>query len=484
MVLVCNQAHALSSRACPGHNGAVHASFLWAMSAFAFRHRWTAEALHRLGVPARWRRGSSAPEDLSDPDESAVLRWSLLQPECQLLAARVAAWNQGAFWLCFGAMLAALLAGAGSAWSVLGDGSRPVNVLWAVMVLLGMPSASLLLVFAVSVRGGGRGWSFGGWVLQIERWRARGKESAAVVEAWTRLAASGGALRPALQSVSHAVWVAALAGAMIGLLAAFSLRSYQFVWETTVLPDRVFVVLVQLLGAPGQVFGFAQPDAEAIAASIGEGLSAPDVRRAWAAWLIGVLCTLGIAPRLLLGSASTWKAWRAFRGARLDLQQPFFQQLLGQRASALMRLGASGGSTAVPLHRLARYAGQGEGSRLVALELPPGDVDDESWRDIPLHAVDDREAREAELDWLAAHPVQRLLVLLDARHSPDRSVSVWMAEASRHAAQTAVCLLGWGTAEPERQDAWREHLTAFGLGADAIRVDSRAAKVWLQAGSA
>src|SRR5690606_40190750 len=51
-----------------------------------------------------------------------------------------------------------------------------------------------------------------------------------------------------LSSITHAFWTAALAGSLTGLLLALSLRSYAFVWETTILPASVFAAVVQLLG--------------------------------------------------------------------------------------------------------------------------------------------------------------------------------------------------------------------------------------------
>lgn len=434
------------------------------MTVHDFSARWLAECLRIEGVAAEWQRsGAARIPDTTAGDEAALLDWAAAQPEAAAVRIQLHGWRRRAGWALLLMLLIVALAALVGAWGVLGDGLRPVNTLWTLVLLLGLPTLSLLGAVLLGFRRGGGGVSLGATAWQGMAWLGRLGSARIAAEALARLLTRGGVLPRLFATLSHLLWTAAMGGALLGLLLAFSLRSYQFVWQTTVLPESVFVAVVQTLGVlPGWV-GFAQPSAEAIAASSGGGLDDPAVRRAWASWLIGVLCVFGLLPRLLLLGLESSRWTRGLTQIRLPIHEAFYQQLLRQRAQLRSVMLPADSAAVLPRMRFQQYAGRGKGVWLVGLELPALralPVLDEQVHNL---RVDERDERRQLLDRLRAQPAERLLFAVEARQSPDRSLGGLMSETSQYSARTAVWLLDVETAPAERAAIWREFLESAEL---------------------
>src|SRR5690606_13096138 len=179
-------------------------------------------------------------------------------------------WLQGSRLALTALCLVAVLAGAGAALGALGDGSRPVNLLLALVALLGLNSLSFLfwlLSFAVGTPSGGT-WLGESW-LWLTRKLARGPDAALLPRALMELLNRGKALRWLLGGVSHALWSIALGSLLLTMLGILSARRYSFNWETTLLSPDAFVAITTTLGWLPAQLGFAMPSAAIIRASDG-----------------------------------------------------------------------------------------------------------------------------------------------------------------------------------------------------------------------
>lgn len=383
------------------------------------------------------------------------------------------------------AAVLALVFGFGAAAGVLGDGSRPVNVVWTLGGLLGVNLFSLLLwlvATALPVRGGThlRGGALGGVWLRVVAVLDRSPVAAAVLQALVGLTARTRIAQWGLGCVTHALWALALAGAVAGVLALLATRRYGFVWETTILPGELFVGLTTTLGALPSLAGFPVPDPATIVASGDAPMLDEAGRRAWAGWLIGALLAYGLLPRLLLALACGGLWLAALRRLRLDLARPGYARLRAVLMPDSERIGVSDPEPAImprPL-RHAAHAGASGTAALVALELG-SDVD---WPPAQLPAtldagrLDSREQRRAALSRFAADAPGRLLVAIDPRRTPDRGTLGLIAELAEHAADTRVWALGGDTA---RLALWREGLARLGFAPEALILDAAAAQCWL-----
>ena len=266
--------------------------------------RWLAESVRR-------REERSGP--LEDGDavvaaragggdvESRILRRAQLLGEREGLAAAIGLWTARARVATLLLVVVALGSGFGAAVAVLGDGMRAVNVVWALGGLLGVHLLSLmvwLVGLGLGERDGGgllgRAW------LGLSSRLAGAREMTDVTQALVDLLGPPRLLRWWLGAVTHAVWLAALAGAVVGLIVTLATRRYGFAWETTILPADVFVRAVRIVGWLPAQLGFAMPDADSVRASGDVALPGEAARIGWSSWLVGCVVAYGVVPRLLL----------------------------------------------------------------------------------------------------------------------------------------------------------------------------------------
>ncbi|MCB1907509.1 MAG: DUF2868 domain-containing protein [Rhodocyclaceae bacterium] len=383
-----------------------------------------------------------------------------------------------------GLLLAALATsgGAGLALAAVGDGGRPVNLVWALLGLLGMHGLSLLLWLGGNlVPAGGSGAALGRLWMRLLRRVPAARRIPELGEALARLLARDGLARWLFGMISHGLWALLLASALLALLTLFSLRRYGFVWETTILsPDTLALLVATVDGLP-RLLGLGAPAIDTLS-----GVQADAARAAWANWLMHCVALYGVLPRLLLW-AWCQRRWRA-AGERLALDMALPDNLLLRR-----RLMPDHGSGHVadpapagidhaqmpPAPRLEASAG----GALVAVELGP---------DLPwppdsgislkmLERVESRDDRRRALQALAADPPSRLLVVFDARLSPDRGSYALLAQLASHATRTAA----WLASDPAGGDGahlehWREGLAELGMSPSLILTDEAAAMLWLE----
>lgn len=457
----------------------------------SFESRWLAEAVRRR------EERSGAFEDgeavaaarVAGGDlESRIRRRAQQLGEREGLAAAITSWTARARLATLLLVALAFASGFGAAVAVLGDGTRPVNVVWALGGLLGVHVLSLLLWIAGLGLGGrdaggllGRAW------LGLSSRRAGAREMTDVMQALVGLLGPPRLLRWWLGSVTHAVWLAALVGAVVGLTVTLATRRYGFAWETTILPAEVFVRAVRLVGWLPTQFGFAMPDADAVRASGDAALSAEAARIAWSSWLLGCVVAYGVVPRLLLAGVC-FGLWRSGRSRlRLDVALPGYAVLVPRLLPASERIGvtdADPGRVAGPHVEKRRATGPGR-AVLVGLELarhsgwppplPPGATD--------AGVVDSREDRKRVVAALRVDPPARLLVACDARQSPDRGSLELIAELSRHANDSRILLVGAAQLDGSgRRQHWHDGLREIGVAPERIDENPTSALDWLGTG--
>lgn len=377
-------------------------------------------------------------------------------------------WRQGAHLALIALALFALVAGAGLAWSALGDGARPVNVFWSLGSLLSLHALTLagwLIGFAVM---GDSGGALGRIWLWMSGKLARDAQAVHMAPALMHTLGQRRLTRWGLGALVNGFWTLLLLASLAGLLLQFSARRYGFVWETTLLGSDTFVALTQALGwLPAQI-GFPVPDIDAIRASGGEMVTDEGVRQAWAGWLVGVLVVYGLAPRALLAVLCFVKWRNGTSRLRLDLDAPGYRLLRDRLRPSSERLGISDDAPdALHTQRAGSRMGAAEGAVIVGIELD----DAHTWPPhLPPHVVDagvldTREQRRQLLDRLSQLPPARLAIACDPRRSPDRGTLGLIAELSRTAANTQVWLaLPEGVpADPARLQDWELRLTELGL---------------------
>lgn len=458
----------------------------------AFEARWLAEVVRLReedgGSPVDSAAVRAAVDRVPGMEARILARACLLGVDDGTLQA-LRAWRARARLVMWALMGLALLSGFGAAVAVLGDGSRPVNVVWALGGLLGVNLFSLMLWFAgLLLDGADAGGVFGrGWLWISRRISSLGDSGVTVARAQFGLMGRAGLARWWLSAITHGLWLLALCGALAGLLLALSVRGYGFVWETTILPAGAFTAFVDVLGwLPAQA-GFAIPDAETVRASGAAAVTHEAGRLAWSSWLTGCLIVYGIVPRALLWAGCLVYVGMGRSRLRLDLTLPGYTALVARYAPTSDRIGVTDAApgtwhaarVGLP-HRVGSRA-----AAIVGLELR-GDV---SWPPAlapqieQMGVLDSREQRRQAIARLEANPPARLLVACDVRLSPDRGSLGLIAELSRHAGDCRVWLIMPTTqCELDRTVHWRDALAEAGFGVQAVFDDRGAALLWLEHG--
>ncbi|OFE13030.1 hypothetical protein PHACT_07660 [Pseudohongiella acticola] len=457
-----------------------------------FNRRWLAEAVRRGRAEARDEAAERYARRCDGNAEQRILAWAEFIAERDGVGESLQRWRQSALLALSGLLVLGLLSGFTAALAVLGNSQAPVNVIWALGSLLGINLLLLViwfLSFSVNAQGGslGRLW----YVITVafqKRFQNNG-HAAAITQAFNSLTAQAGLSRWWLSVVSHLSWLCIMLGVLAGLMLALALRSYVFVWETTILPASVFVTLVESLGALPGLLGFATPAADAITGSssqAGVTLAGQDdmARRAWASWLSGCVLVYGILPRLLLSVLCGFRLAIGARNVRLPTNSLAWVSLSSRLVPDSEQGGVTDPAVTAPsptFKRRARKGQTGEARLLVGLEIPgnlnwpPADLADR----VQTHLVDSRQQREYVLEQLSDDPPQKLLLACAAAQSPDRGSLHWLSDAASQTSDVAVWLMGADRATAERMAIWRQYLQDMGIADQAIFDATDKALAWL-----
>ena len=372
-------------------------------------------------------------------------------------------WLSAALWLGLALAVLALLTGYGLASTALSRQAESINLVWALLGLLGLHLFTLLLwLIGMLFRPGRPSWLMQ-LPLDLTGRISRSPHAAQLTTALLSLLSRRHLLSAALSRLAHGWWLLVLLIALLTSLMLLGTHRYAFVWETTIARPDSFVSLVQVLGWPGQWLGFALPDAELIRASGEQLLSDELSRRTWASWLMGVLVIYGLLPRLLLAAFFQWRWQRGKQRLQLDensadwaylharLQPAVQSSQIVDPAPQQMPQPASAITSSIHSHAL-----------LAGLELE----EPLQWPiDVPaslqqLGNLDGYAAQQALLEQLAAQHGQALILACDSRRSPDRGSLHFISELARssslqvwllHAEQDPLRLSGWQQALTELQ---------------------------------
>jgi hypothetical protein len=457
-----------------------------------FKAHWLAETLRLreslwgpLEDASEVRKARASPSGFS---EKLLLRAGYLAAR-EKLDLVLEKWASASRLTLLGLMLAGLLAGIGAALGALGDGTRSVNVLLALVALLGINAlAYLFWLSSFFIRSDHAGSWLGDVWLWLTRKLARGPDAALAPRALAELLSRQGALRWVLGAVSHAVWALAFVGALACMLALLSARRYGFSWETTLLSPDTFVWLTAALGWLPSLLGFPTPPAEIVRASDGLQTLPDSAMALWSGWLIGCVVVYGLLPRLLGLAVSLYIAGRRLRALTLDTTLPGYAELRDRLDPSSETTGIDAAATdgyQSTLHALDVAAPQTVDRAILGIELPA----DISWPPAALPegvsdlgVIDGRSHRHQVLERLQRGNAGRLLLVCDMSQTPDRGTISLLSELGSLAQQPHVALLRPVLSDDRahaRAAVWQEKLTQAGFPADAVHEDLAEGVRWL-----
>ncbi|MDN3987596.1 DUF2868 domain-containing protein [Zwartia vadi] len=360
-------------------------------------------------------------------------------------------------------LILASIAGGSLALAALGNALRPVNIVWALLTLLGLNIFTLLiwcLALFSPKASGGRFAQLWPW---LTRKLARGPDLGLAVQAWWSVWRQAHASRWILSLGTHFLWMTILLSAAVVMLFTLSTRQYDFVWETTVLPSSFFVQLIGWLSVIPSWFGFAVPDSESIRIS---GTLSTDnteaLRLLWSQWLLGCLTIYGILPRAFLFMLSLIVVLKRSRRINPDLTSPYYQAVLKRISPSDFLPEGSHPDNKENLTEPETVSNPVWETKnvLIAIELDPK----ETWPPNGIgHAVtcaepvDSRASRQQVLINMMHVRPRNIVLACDARHSPDRGTLRLIRDLSELSKRTLLWLR-YTQASGAHTEAWLAQL--------------------------
>lgn len=395
-------------------------------------------------------------------------------------------------WVLLALAAVVVLAGLALAGAVIDAQDRRINVMAALVALLGVHALTFVLWLLALLWPGAA--SLGAvvgrlWIgLTARLTLGRGAEGAALLQAGLHLLERARLLPWVLGLASHTVWALSFVAALAALLFALAFRQYTLGWETTILTPDVFARWIAALAVVPGWLGFPVPGAADLSAAPGGALptSANGVL-AW--WLVGCVVVYGLLPRGVAALACLL-VWR-WRRARLqpDAHAPYYRKLFARFDALAPALVVDPDTHGADWH-MARTSLAGETQPTLAIigfELPP----ELPWPPQPLpraaslvRRIDGSAAERQALLQALMHVRPRVLVFAcHAASSPDRGTERLLREVLPLCGECRIWLAaapGAAHAEPGAA-RWQRWLSDTGLAEVFAFVDWTRATAGLEA---
>ncbi len=381
-------------------------------------------------------------------------------------------WSYRLMWVFW---LLSLFAGVSAGLTVLGDANSPINVLWALGSVLLVPTITLVLwLSSIGLGIGSGGWLGHWWQIVMGRLSRRGQD-AVVWQAWLKVADAAQMQRWWFAFLTHTMWFWMMSGVVIATVLAFSLRHYTFMWQTTWLSSDTFVVVAQAIGRLPADLGFEVPDASMIEASGNAVLDEPLTRAAWANWFVGAVVVFGWFPRFVAAITSYLILRHRDRHLSIRTDDAYAISVLDRLASLNrgVHVDAPNGEpdTLGRLQGIEPRLSQSQAAALaVETDMPPELLRTMSKGVQVLPDADDRQTRMQALSSLEQLRPANLLLVLDARLTPDRGSLGLILQFGIHAVRTSVFLAN-SNDNRARLGVWREKLEMIGVPAPLVTVE-------------
>jgi hypothetical protein len=397
----------------------------------------------------------------------------------------------------FSLLVVAVLGAMGAVYAI--TNSNTINIYWLLLVLLGFNSISMLLwLIGISMNIDSLA---SGLLARLTSWlpglfdnksnaseQDSGRLSRLADKAWLKCQFTAAVGKWQFSKITHQLWLVYLLSGVTFLVLLLMVKQYDFVWDTTLLSDSIFIKLTDVLSRPLEVIGFMTPTMDQVRESrLGlEHVLNADHRSSWAQFLLGALLCFGILPRFVLLLWSSLMVMRARRLFMLDLYLPYYINL----RQRLMPMASHGqivdADTSPPESaQTTPYSPVSHSlpanTKWVAVELG----NNFSWPITSIKAEDslgqviDRKSLATTLQLLQMGESKNLAVSVDAARSPDRGVQRTITSLMSTCSQRWLVLLhsaGEQAVSSKRLAAWYRLAEACEIPADhviSMTVDSQ-----------
>ncbi|MCL5049483.1 MAG: DUF2868 domain-containing protein [Firmicutes bacterium] len=362
-------------------------------------------------------------------------------------------------------LLFAGLSGVGLAISLTPQQAGAVSVVEAIVMLI-VVNGLFIVLWGIANLVGNRASSPLGWGFHHLLSKLRNPVHVNAALGLSQLIQQQRLIRPGLGTIAHSMWLTLLSAAWMTLFVRFVVADYQFSWPTTLLSEQHIQMLVATLHTVPAWFGLSAPNIE-------QGGSFNPQQTAW--WLLTCVLLYAVAPRILCWLGC--KLWLRQRVGTLTINPtlPGYSELLPafeQRqvrvvdpAPAELHMQASSQRKSQP----STQAVNSTVALVYYLDWPEDDYANfrHAWQQQPtaVHCelVNSGAQRQHALNILTQGPNRPLLVVVNARLSPERGSLRFIQSLTKQGASSRQLHIALVNARPEtgsqRTEMWREYLT-------------------------
>ena len=447
------------------------------MAKYTFNDLWLSEAVRQreehwgpLDDSAILHHIRQQPGDLADKIRQRALALSRREG----LNKYTAHWLSAAKIALFVLLVFAIIAGITSGLSALDTQRNHVNILLALVALLGLHAISYMAWLVSLLTSWRSNTVLGSLWLWLSKKLARSPDASLAAQALVNTANQQGGMRWILSTLSHGFWLVLLCVATLSLLAMLAAKSYSFAWETTILSSQNFVSLTHALGALPALLGFTQPSAELVQASGNATAQEAGAQAIWSSWLIGQVVVWGILLRLVSFIFCAYKARSALARTHIDPTLPVYAGLINRLQPRAESIGIDATAPAYKIPTLDSRdmpLNWQDQHLLVGIEISP----EVAWPPFSLAPgvldigiIESREQRHDLLGKISANPVRDLLLVCDASQTPDRGVLHYISAVASQAQNPQVYLSQASDASSHRLQQWKDALKTAGFKPNAI----------------
>lgn len=355
------------------------------------------------------------------------------------------------------AMAVMLLVGGSTSLGFLAENNEKINLLWALWLLVGVNTVAMVIWLFVIL------WNKkaikGEWGLLLLQ-RLGGKRSAPLVQGLIGFLQRQGAVPWLFSVLTHLLWLSFMSGVLMGLSLKLLAQDYGFYWGSTLLFTEHIVPIVVALGRPAAWLGFAVPDADLIRAT-GEVVQYSEVARyQWGTWLLWTVFFVGWLPRAGLLLLAMLKLWQLRLPKPLPLPPEWLplRELLVPAMSTITDPRGEGAQLPPVLSGLRKGGNQGQKIWLgyeLALSLQEQLQVNATVKGFP--NVDGRAQQAEVVAYIAALPdgVKQLMLVCDARLTPDRGLQRFVQELKVHCQNIGLLLIEHQQVATEQIVMWK-----------------------------
>lgn len=346
----------------------------------------------------------------------------------------------------------------------LSSNKKPVNLLYANLLLLGPVTLALFVWLGLNAVAGQQGRGAGEWLARLAE-KLQGKDAVAPLgPALMSFLRHQGATPWLFGAITHACWLIVMTAVWLGLLLMLLAQDYGFYWGSTLLTGEQVAPFVVWAGKPAAWLGLQVPDTALIVATGETAQWSAEAKFRWGTWLLWMVWLVGWLPRCLLFLYALLRLWFLRNPKPLVIGPRWStleQRLTGAPVLEVTATSTSNDNIAVAAQNNSSQTGR---SAWVGYELGAGVGTPPEQGELLVWAnVDTLHAQREVASQLTLEPqgVRRVLLVCNGLRTPEKALKRFLEQLTIISYEVGVLLLANTDISTEQRAMWQAALADY-----------------------